>query len=417
VGILIRIKSFRSLFVGQALATSGHQVAALALPTLAITQLHASALQVGLLGALAFVPSTLFGLFAGVVVDRLPRRALMVGADLGRAIVIGAVAIGAFQGMVGVGELYVAATVMGLLALVFDVSYQSHVPDLVEPDQLAAANSALEVNRSAATVIGPGLAGGLIQAAGIARALFVSVGALLISLGVLARGAQAPRTAPDSRANVLDDIREGLRLVLRDKRLVAISLCTATSNLGAFAFWSVGLVFAYRTLHMTPGQYGVVAAVGNLGLVGGALAAAPIARRLGVGPTLFLAEALLGASMLAAPLAAVGMASFVLAASQLVTNFQLPVYGVNQVALRQSLTPRTLQGRMNSIMRTIALSTIPIGSLAGGALASATGPVVAMVAGGLVACLAPLWLFSLLSVHSLPALPRLHIHSPEAAPA
>jgi MFS family permease len=184
-------------------------------------------------------------------------------------------------------------------------------------------------------------------------------------------------------------------------------MCTATSNLGAFAFWSVGLVFAYRTLGLTPGQYGIIAAVGNVGLVGGAVAAAPLARRFGVGRSLFLAETLLGCAMLATPLAtplaAVGMAGVVLAATQLVTNFQLPVYGVNQVALRQALTPPAMQGRMNAIMRTLAVSTIPVGSLAGGAIASATGPVPAMVAGGITACVAPLWLLGLLSVRSLPA--------------
>lgn len=412
---LVRIPAFRSLFAGQALATSGHQVAALALPTLAITQLHASALQVGILGALTFVPTTLCGVFAGVVADRLPRRRLMVAADLGRAIVIGMAGIATWAGAVQIDELYVAAVLMGVLGLLFDVSYQSHVPDLVDGDRLATANAALEVNRSAATVIGPGLSGGLIQAFGIARALFIATAALLASLGVLTRGGATRHEAPArSPSSLIDDVRSGARLVFGDRRLVAISLCTATSNLGAFAFWSVGLVFAYRTLHLSPGQYGLIAAVGNLGLVAGAIAAAPVARRLGVGPTLFLAEALLGASMLATPLAALGMASVVLAATQAVTNFQLPVYGVNQVALRQALTPRDLQGRMNSMMRTIALSTVPLGSLAGGALASAFGPQVAMFAGGAVACLAPMWLVGLLSLRSVPA-PRLT--SVEGAPA
>jgi MFS family permease len=399
---LFRIKAYRSLFAGQALATGGHQVAALALPTLAITQLHATALQVGILGALAFVPTTLFGLFAGVVIDRLPRRALMIGSDLGRAAVVGMVGVATLAGAVGIVHLYLAAAVTGLLALVFDVSYQSHVPDLVEPDELAAANGALEVNKSAATVLGPGLSGAIIEAVGMARALFIAAGALMLSLAMLARGGGHRPEPVVARRPISHDFREGLRTVLSDRRLVSIALCTATSNLGAFAFWSVGLVFAYRTLGLSPGQSGLVAAVGNLGLVGGALAAAPFARRFGVGPTLFAAEALLGASMLATPLAAAGMAAVVLAVTQMVTNFQLPVYGVNQVALRQAVTPRQVQGRMNAIMRTIGVSTIPIGSVAGGALASVASPVVAMVAGGLIACLAPLWLIGLLSIRSLP---------------
>jgi predicted MFS family arabinose efflux permease len=286
---------------------------------------------------------------------------------------------------------------------VFDVAYQSHVPDLVEPAKLASANAALEVNRSAATVVAPGLSGGLIEGLGIARALFIACGALLLSLGILARGGRdSSKAAVTRRLALRAELAEGVRVVFSDRRLVAISLCTATSNLGAFMFWSVGLVFAYRTLHLTPGQYGVVAAVGNLGLVAGAASAAPVARRLGIGRTLFVAAAALGGAMLATPLAAVGMAGVVLATTQLVTNFQLPVYGVNQVALRQALTPRALQGRMNSIMRTIAVSTIPVGSIAGGALASAEGPVASMIAGGVVAALAPLWLIGLLSLRSVP---------------
>jgi predicted MFS family arabinose efflux permease len=240
---------------------------------------------------------------------------------------------------------------------------------------------------------------------GIGRALFIAAGALMLSLGILSRGAPSRRPAAPRRTRIRDDVVEGVRLVFCDRRLVAIAMCTATSNLGAFAFWSVGLVFAYRTLGLTPGQYGLIAAVGNLGLLAGAIAAAPVARRFGVGRSLFLAEMLLGAAMVATPLAALGMAGVVLAATQLVTNFQLPVYGVNQVALRQALTPREVQGRMNAIMRTVAVSTIPVGSLLGGALASAGGPQTAMVVGGLIACLAPLWLLGLLSVRSVSVQP------------
>jgi MFS family permease len=407
---LLRIPSFRSLLAGQALASASHQVAAFALPTLAITRLNATAFEVGVLTALAFVPTTMFGFLAGVIADRMPRRALMVAADLGRALVIGLVAIGMIWQTLTLGQLYVAAAGMGLLALLFDVAYQSHVPDLVDAETLPKANGALEINRSAGTVMGPALSGGLIQAIGIAGALVTAAGGLLLSIGVLARGLQWPAKAAASRAprraGVYADVLEGLRAVLGDSRLRSIALCTATSNLGAFAFWSVGLVFAYRTLGLSPGEYGVIAAIGNVGLVGGAVVAAPLARRFGVGPTLFVAAALLGASMLATPLAVVGLAGVVLAVTQVMTNFQLPVYGVNQVALRQSLTPRDLQGRMNSIMRTVAVSAIPVGSLAGGALATAFGPIPAMAAGGLVACLAPLWLLGLLSMRSLPVAPE-----------
>jgi MFS family permease len=385
-------------------------VAAFVLPTLAITELHANALQVGIITALAFLPSTVLGVVAGLVADRWSRRRLMLIADSGRALVIGLVAAGTFFGHMPLEFIYVAATISGLLGLMFEVAYQSYVPDLVAGRDLAGANGALEINRSGGTVIGPALSGGLIHVAGIAGALFSAAAALAASVGVLSIAGSCPPKKSARNSGLWADLREGLSTVLFDRRLLLISLCTATSNLGTFAFSAVALVFAYRTLGMSPGQYGIVAAVGNLGLVGGAIAAGPVARRLGIGRTLFGAIGLVGVAMALTPLATLGLAAVVLASAQLITNFMLPVYGINQVALRQSITPRDLQGRMNSVMRTIALSTIPIGSIAGGMLAGRVGPAVAMSIAGGVACLAPLWLIGLLSVKKLPAQPAVGRH-------
>jgi MFS family permease len=421
VHVVLRSRQLRALVGGQALATAGHQVAALALPTLAITTLHATTLQVGVVAALGFLPQTVLGVFAGLAADRLPKQWLMVAADLGRAAVIALVALGALTRSLDLAELYGAATATGLLGLMFEVTYQSHVPDLVGAAELTSANAALEVNRSAGTVAGPAVSGLLIEAAGVAGALFSSAAALVASVAVLATGA-TPRAAARRRAGVgfkglSADLAEGVQSVFGDRRLLCIALCTATSNFGAFAFWAVSLVFAYRTLGLTPGQYGLLAAIGNVGLVAGAVAAAPLARRIGVGWTLFGAAGVLGIVMALTPFAALGVAAGALAATQLLTSFSQPVYGVNQVALRQAITPRDLQGRMNAVMRTIALSTVPFGSLAGGALAGAVGPAPAMVAGGLVAALAPLWLLGIVSLRSVPAASQAAAAAPSSVPA
>jgi MFS family permease len=416
----LRNSSFRALWGAQAIATTGHQVAAFALPTLAITELHASALQVGIITALGFLPSTVLGVLAGLVADRWSKRRLMLVAESGRAFVIGLVALATFFGHMPLGLIYVAAAVSGLLGLMFEVAYQSYVPELIVARDLAGANGALEINRSGGTVMGPALSGGLIHVVGIAGALFSAAAALAASVGVLSIAGSGPSKKSARHPGLWADLREGLGAVLFDRRLLFISLCTATSNLGAFAFSAVALVFAYRTLGMSPGQYGIVAAVGNLGLVGGAVAAAPLARRFGIGRTLFGAIGLVGVAMALTPLAAIGLAAVVLASSQLITNFMLPVYGINQVALRQSITPRDLQGRMNSVMRTIALSTIPMGSIAGGMLAGQVGPTAAMSIAGGVACLAPLWLIGLLSLDRLPAQPAVDRHrtqNPAAMPS
>src|SRR6266542_4867758 len=131
-GSLWRHADFMKLWTGETISQLGTQVTLLALPLTAILILKASPFQVGLLGAAEFLPFILVGLPAGVWVDRLRRRPILIAGDLGRVLALGSIPIAYALGVLHIVQLYVVAFVTGVLTVFFDVSYQSYLPSLVE---------------------------------------------------------------------------------------------------------------------------------------------------------------------------------------------------------------------------------------------------------------------------------------------
>jgi MFS family permease len=150
---------FRKLWAGQTISLFGSQITLLALPVVATVTIHADALQMGVLGAASSLPTLLFGLLVGVWVDRIRRRRILIGADLGRALFLVSIPIAAFVGLLSIGQLYIVAFVTGLLSLFFDVAHISLLPSLVQRKDLIDGNSKLETSRAGALIAGPGVAG------------------------------------------------------------------------------------------------------------------------------------------------------------------------------------------------------------------------------------------------------------------
>jgi predicted MFS family arabinose efflux permease len=185
---------------------------------------------------------------------------------------------------------------------------------------------------------------------------------------------------------------EGIRVVFGNPTIWKIAGSTSTSNLGSNLFFAVFLIFVYRSLHLNPGTVGVIFAAGAVGGLLGALTAAWIPRRIGLGPTLFVTILLGGLSLILVPLAQYGFAIPLLFASMFVGSFVNPVYNINQVSLRQAITPDRVQGRMNATVRTIIWGTNPIGAFIGGIIGSVYGILPALYAGIAVSLLAGFWI-------------------------
>src|SRR5947208_2040933 len=157
--------------------------------------------------------------------------------------------------------------------------------------------------------------------------------------------------------------------------------------------FTVFLVFAYRDLHLSAAVVGIIFGISSVGWLVGAFVAAWTVRTFGLGMTLGLSILLGGLVTLATPLALIGAPAIILSVLGFLNNLFVPVYNINQVSLRQSITPDRVQGRMNATMRTIVWGTIPVGAFTGGILGTAIGVVQTIILGSVVSALAALWIF------------------------
>lgn len=395
------------LWTSETIGAFGRQVTGLALPTAAIFLLKAGAFEMGILGGLSFIAFPLLGLFVGVWVDRLRRRPIMVIANVGRMVALGSIPVAYIFGILQMYQLYVVAAVVGVFTVFFDVAYQSYLPSLIERTDLVEGNSKLETSQSAAQVAGPAIAGFLIQIVGAAEAIAADALAFLASAGLIfSIRKKEPDPQPSKEdPNFIKELKEGAQTVISSPILRRIAACTATSNLGSGIFFTVFLLWIYDQLKLSPGIVGVVFGIGGIGVLLGAVTAARIAKSLGLGPTIVLSIFLGGVALLAIPAAGYGPAIPILIGLQTLTGFTVPIYNINQVSLRQAITPDRLQGRMNATMRTIVWGTIPLGSFAGGILGSQVGILPTMLIGGAVASLAAVWVVfgPVISLREVPA--------------
>jgi MFS family permease len=395
---LWRHGEFMKLWTGQTISQVGSQITVLALPLTAILLFDASPFQVGLLSTAEFLPFVLFGLPAGVWVDRMARKPILVIADVGRFVTLGSIPLAYALGVLHVAQLYVVGFVSGILTVFFDVAYGAYMPSLISRDRLVEGNSNLEISRSGAQLAGPGLAGVLVQALKAPVAILADAVSYLGSVGFLLaiRSEEAPVETPSGDATpprMRTQIGEGLRYVLRNPLFRPLAACTATLNLFSMMAQAVLLLFAVRTLGLRPGTIGLILTVGNVGFLAGAFTAARIARRVGIGPTIIAAALLIGVGPALLPLATRGSAVPVMVAYGVIATFGGGLYNINVRSLAQTITPDRMLGRLVATMRFIVWGTIPLGGFLGGLLGGTIGlrPTLVLAgAGGIVAFIPPL---------------------------
>ena len=270
---------FLKLWSGESVSEFGSQVTVLALPTVAILVLKATAFQIGLLGALEFLAFPVLGLVAGVYADRWRRRPIMIACDIGRAIALGSIPVAAVLGTLTMTQLYLVAVCTGIFRVFFDVSYQSYLPALIERSDLIEGNSKLQVSESAAQIGGPPLAGFLIQVVGGAQAIAVDAFSFLVSaVAILAIRKPEPEPRPSTAAGVsgfLPEMKEGVEVVFRSPYLWRIAGCTATSNLGSNMLFAVFLTLAVINRH-TPASHKRLILLASISLLGAPIARVPL---------------------------------------------------------------------------------------------------------------------------------------------
>jgi MFS family permease len=376
---LWRQGDFMKLWTAQTISQFGDEITGIALPFVAITILGAEAFEMGILGVVRFLPWILFTLPAGVWVDRMRRRPILIGADIARAALLATIPIGFLGGWLTIWQIYVVSFLAGTLEVFFDVAYQSYLPSIVERDELVEGNSKLELSRAASSVMGPTVAGVLIELVRAPIAIFFDalsyLGAVLF-VTLIRRGEPLPPPhdpAEGRPPSMWHEARAGLGYVARSPYLRNIAACTGTLNL----FGNIGgvllLLYLVDELGLSAGTVGLVFAIGNIGVLLGALTGGRLARTFGIGPIIIATAALSGVAMVFIPLAPRDDPFWFLVIGGIIAGFTTVAYNVNQVGLRQAITPDRMMGRMNATMRLIVWGTIPIGALIGGFLGGAIG--------------------------------------------
>jgi MFS family permease len=397
-GIKSHNPEFNKLWIGQGISLIGSQITQLALPITAAVTLGATVLQMGILSAVGSAPALLFGLLAGVWVDHHKRRNLLIGADIGRALVLAVIPVTALLGVLRVEILYIMGFLAGTFGLFFNVAYHSYLPGLVGRDQLVKANSRLELSNSVAEIVGPGAAGGLMELIGAPFAIAVDAFTFLVSaLSIRLIRAPEPKLKPvDSDTNLGGEIKDGLHLVFGEPSLRAIAGCISTCSLFNAIFEAVQILYLTRQLGLSAGWLGVIFACGSVGFVLGATTADRMITRIGLGRCLVLGVLVVGTSDMLFPLAGristlwlvVGM----LIMAQLFFGLGLTIFQIGQVSLCQSLTPDHLQGRMNATLSMLTWGIAPLGGLLGGVLGQLLGVNLTLVLAAFGEMLAVFWL-------------------------
>ena len=409
---VLKDRQFRKLWFGQGISIFGDQFTGLAIPVLAVTMLHATEWQMGLLNAFGTAAFLLVGLIAGAWVDRWLKRRVMIVADLIRFATLISIPLLWFAGQLQIWHLFAVAAIVGVAAVFFDVAYQSYIPILVEKDHIGPANSYLETTNQVAGVAGPSVVGFLLTVIKAPMLLLADSVSYLVSVVALStiRDHEEPKPVAERRP-LRQEIAEGVRFVWNQPLIRTIAFTTATSNLFSVMIFTLMPLYVLRTLGISTALWGAMMSAASIGGLLGAAATGKLIKLVGEGPLIAGSALVSGLAFGLVPLAATAsqpVAIVLLTVAEFVISFTVLTYNITQVTARQKLCPKPLLGRMNASIRFFVWGVMPIGALVAGALATGFGTVTVLwigFAGTLAA--AGFVLFSPLArLRQLPSVPE-----------
>ena len=375
-GGLWRHREFLLLWSAQGVSAVGSRITRTALPIAAILVAGAGAIDLGLLTVALTLPGAVLAWLGGGWVDRHRRRPLMIGADLVRAATLLSIPAAALYGAVTLPLLYGVAIVTGIATVLYQLADHVFVTDLVGRKRVLDANGKREAADAVAEISGPALGGALVAWLTAPIAIAVDVATFVASALLLARIRKRETVVPAmTSSSFADDIRTGIRVVLRNEAIRALFAATATLSFCMSFMASLYTLFALSYLGLTPTQLGITIGCGGLGGLAGAALAAPASLRWGPQRTLIGALLIGAVAQVLIPLAPAmpWIAMGFLIATQVIGDGALTVYLVNETTLRQRLLPPEALGRAAATWQVAAGLLTPIGAMTGAALAETLG--------------------------------------------
>ena len=362
-------RNFRLLWVGESISAIGNAMAVVGVPLLAVESLHASTFVVAALTAAAYLPWLVIGLPAGVWVDRLPRRPLMIICDVVSALLYASLPIAAWLGALTIGQVVIVALAAGSCNVFFSTAYRAYLPSLVTTADLIEGNAKLQGSMSVANICGRGAAGIAAQAVGDAAALLFNAASFLVSAAcLLLIRTGTPPHEPVQRDSVRAEISAGIRFIARDRYLRPLTIYPAVSNLAYSGSTALVVVFLIRVAGFGAAAVGLLMAFAGIGGLLGAVTARRLARRLGTARTLWLSALATGLFGLLIPLTATGPRATCYAIGSAVVAAGIIVFNTIASSFRQTYCPPSMLGRITASMSFLVFGSIPLGALLAGAI-------------------------------------------------
>ena len=368
---------FRRLWAAQTASVFGDQVSALALPLAAVLVLDASAVQMGVLAAAGWLPHLLFSLAAGLVVDAAARRRpMVVAADVARAAALVTVPAAYWADALTIEHLLAVAFVVGTFTVLFDVAMSGYFPRVVPREHIVEAQGKFGATRSLSYVAGPSAAGLLVQVLTAPVAVLADGLSFLVSGAFLARiRAVEPLREAEEHETIRARLASGFRFTLGHPILRAAVGCTSVVNFFNLGFSAIVVLYLSRELELPAGLIGIIFGAGAVGALAGSFVAAPIGRRIGIGPAIVLGSLLFPLPLLAFPLAT-GPRPLIVALlilGEFGAGLGVMLFDVNQNSLIVLVTPDRMRPRQMATMRFFVYGVRPLGALAGGVFGELLG--------------------------------------------
>ena len=375
---LWRNDAFVRVWAAASISIFGSLITRFALPVIAILTLGAGPFEVALVRSIDLLSALLVGFVAGAWVDRLRRRPVLIWADLGRALLLGTIPVSFVLGTLALWQLIAVAALAAVLTTFFDAADNAYLPTIVERERLIEANSALAASGSVAEFVGFGIAGALVQLLTGPITLLIDVATDLVTavLRVTVRTPEAPPPPREDREPVLDEIREGIRIVRRDPLLRPFLGAQMLMSTLWGIFGATWFLFAIKELGVSPVMIGVIAGVGGASSFFGAVVATRATRRWGVGPVAIGALLLAALGNLFIPLAPAGaplLAVLFLLGQQLVGDSAVTVYDVTETSVKQSRVADRELGRVSSTFHVGSAAAQFTAAIGAGLLAETIG--------------------------------------------
>jgi MFS family permease len=376
---MLRARDFRRLWFSNTLSNFGAQITMLALPICAALLLKATPSQMGVLAALETTPFLLFGLPAGVLLDRSRRLPIMLCSDTMVALALTSVPIAWWLGLLSMHWLYAVGFLIGIGYVVGGTAEQVFLTFLVGREGLVDAQARFASTESASRLLGPGIAGVLVQVLGAPLAVLFNAAGFAVSLWNLSRiRSREPRPEP-KHTHPVREMLDGLAFVWHHALLRKLAFISGGWHLLLYAFMALHVLFATRVLGLSPGMMGAAQMLGGVGVLAGSMTVKPLAKRFGTGTAILVGLCATGLGFVLLPivpaqlLGSTGATTAAYAVASFWIDYGATVFFIPYGALRQRVTPDEMLGRMVATMRFLTVAMAPPGAMAAGALGEQIG--------------------------------------------